>query len=111
MQAAIERLLHDETAKAKAADFARSIAGWDGPKIAAQPFLIPSSMIYQYLEQPVVQRNRSAFTGVSFALPDGEEALLGVRLRPSELTNLGIPRTPVPCSVYEHNTDMPVGRL
>ncbi len=39
VQAAIERLLHDETAKAKAADIARSIAGWDGPKIAAQQLL------------------------------------------------------------------------
>lgn len=35
----IERLLHDETAKAKAADFARSIAEWDGPKLAAQQLL------------------------------------------------------------------------
>lgn len=39
VQAAIERLLHDDTAKTKAADFARSIAEWDGPKLAARKLL------------------------------------------------------------------------
>ena len=39
VQAAIEQLLHDNAAKPKAADFARSIAGWDGPKLAAQKLL------------------------------------------------------------------------
>ena len=37
--AAIEHLLHDDAAKAKAADFARSIAEWDGPKLAARKLL------------------------------------------------------------------------
>jgi UDP:flavonoid glycosyltransferase YjiC (YdhE family) len=37
--AAIEQLLHDDAAKAKAADFARSIAEWDGPKLAARKLL------------------------------------------------------------------------
>ncbi len=36
VQAAIEKLLHDEQAKAKAAAFAKIIAQWDGPKISAQ---------------------------------------------------------------------------
>lgn len=39
VQAAIERLLYDDTAKTKAADFARSIAEWDGPKLAAGKLL------------------------------------------------------------------------
>ena len=35
VQAAIQTLLHDERAKAKAAAFAKVIAQWDGPKLAA----------------------------------------------------------------------------
>ena len=35
VQAAIEKLMHDEGAKAKAAAFAKIIAQWDGPKLAA----------------------------------------------------------------------------
>ncbi len=35
VQAAIQRLLHDEQAKASAAAFAKVIARWDGPKLAA----------------------------------------------------------------------------
>ena len=35
VQAAIQKLLHDEQAKAKAAAFAKVIAQWDGPKLAA----------------------------------------------------------------------------
>jgi UDP:flavonoid glycosyltransferase YjiC (YdhE family) len=36
VQAAIERLLHDEKAKQKAADFAKVMEKWDGPKMAAE---------------------------------------------------------------------------
>jgi UDP:flavonoid glycosyltransferase YjiC (YdhE family) len=36
VQKAIERLLHDDAAKEKAAAFASSIAAWDGPKLATQ---------------------------------------------------------------------------
>jgi len=39
VQEAIGQLLKDDGAKAKAADFARSIAEWDGPKLAAQKLL------------------------------------------------------------------------
>ncbi len=39
VQAAIEKLLHDERAEAKAAAFAKAIAQWDGPKLAAQKLL------------------------------------------------------------------------
>jgi len=39
VQAAIEKLLHDETAKTKAADFAKIIAKWDGPRRAAEILL------------------------------------------------------------------------
>ena len=39
VQAAIEKLLHDERAKAKAAAFAKAVAQWDGPKLAAQKLL------------------------------------------------------------------------
>jgi UDP:flavonoid glycosyltransferase YjiC (YdhE family) len=39
VQAAIEQLLHDDAAKAKAAAFASSIAEWDGPKLSAQKLL------------------------------------------------------------------------
>ena len=35
VQAAIQKLLQDERAKAKAAAFAKVIAQWDGPKLAA----------------------------------------------------------------------------
>jgi UDP:flavonoid glycosyltransferase YjiC (YdhE family) len=35
VQAAIQKLLHDEQSKAKAAAFAKIIAQWDGPKLAA----------------------------------------------------------------------------
>ena len=36
VQRAVERLLHDELAKAKAAAFSMVIAQWDGPKLAAE---------------------------------------------------------------------------
>jgi UDP:flavonoid glycosyltransferase YjiC (YdhE family) len=36
IQVAIERLLHDDAAKTKAAAFARIVAQWDGPNIAAE---------------------------------------------------------------------------
>ncbi len=36
VQRAIKRLLHDDVAKAKARAFARSIAEWDGPKLATE---------------------------------------------------------------------------
>ena len=36
VQKAIERLLHDDASKEKAAAFASSIAQWDGPKLATQ---------------------------------------------------------------------------
>lgn len=36
VQEAIKRLLHDERAKAKAAAFAKAIARWDGPRLAAE---------------------------------------------------------------------------
>jgi UDP:flavonoid glycosyltransferase YjiC (YdhE family) len=36
IQVAIERLLHDDAAKAKATAFARTVAQWDGPRIAAE---------------------------------------------------------------------------
>jgi UDP:flavonoid glycosyltransferase YjiC (YdhE family) len=36
IQVAIERLLSDDVAKAKAAAFARIVAQWDGPRIAAE---------------------------------------------------------------------------
>jgi UDP:flavonoid glycosyltransferase YjiC (YdhE family) len=36
IQVAIERLLHDDAAKAKAKAFAKIVALWDGPKIAAE---------------------------------------------------------------------------
>ena len=36
VQAAIEQLLHDEKAKQKAADFAKVMEKWDGPKMAAE---------------------------------------------------------------------------
>ena len=36
IQVAIEKLLHDDAAKAKAAAFARIFAKWDGPRIAAE---------------------------------------------------------------------------
>ena len=39
VQAAIEKLLHDEPAKARAAAFAKIIARWDGPKLAAEKLL------------------------------------------------------------------------
>lgn len=39
VQAAIEKLLRDEQAKSKAAAFAKSIARWDGPKLAAEKLL------------------------------------------------------------------------
>ena len=39
VQAAIEQLLHDDAAHAKAADFARNIAEWDGPRLAAKKLL------------------------------------------------------------------------
>ena len=39
VQDAIEKLLCDETARTKAADFARLIAQWDGPKLAAERLL------------------------------------------------------------------------
>ncbi len=39
VQAAIEKLLHDEQAKVKAAAFAKIIARWDGPKLAAEKLL------------------------------------------------------------------------
>ena len=39
IQAAIEQLLHNEAAKAKAATFAKSIAEWNGPKLATQTLL------------------------------------------------------------------------
>jgi UDP:flavonoid glycosyltransferase YjiC (YdhE family) len=39
VQDAIQRLLCDETARTKAADFARLIAQWDGPKLAAERLL------------------------------------------------------------------------
>jgi len=35
VQAAIQKLLHDDQAKARAASFAKVIAQWDGPKLAA----------------------------------------------------------------------------
>jgi len=35
VQAAIQQLLHDDQAKARAASFAKVIAQWDGPKLAA----------------------------------------------------------------------------
>ncbi|SPF41632.1 hypothetical protein SBDP1_360001 [Syntrophobacter sp. SbD1] len=35
VQTAIRKLLHDRQAKAKAAAFAKVIAQWDGPKLAA----------------------------------------------------------------------------
>ena len=39
VQAAIQTLLHDEQAKAKAAAFAKVIAKWDGPELAAEMLL------------------------------------------------------------------------
>jgi UDP:flavonoid glycosyltransferase YjiC (YdhE family) len=36
IQVAIEKLLRDDAAKAKAAAFARIVALWDGPRIAAE---------------------------------------------------------------------------
>jgi UDP-N-acetylglucosamine:LPS N-acetylglucosamine transferase len=39
VQAAIENLLRDEQAKAKAAAFAKVIAQWDGPRLAAEKLL------------------------------------------------------------------------
>jgi len=39
VQSAIEKLLHDEAARAKATAFAKSIAHWDGPKTAAETLL------------------------------------------------------------------------
>ena len=39
VQDAIQKLLCDETARTKAADFARLIAQWDGPKLAAERLL------------------------------------------------------------------------
>ena len=36
IQVAIEELLHDDAAKAKAAAFSRIVAQWDGPGIAAE---------------------------------------------------------------------------
>jgi len=36
IQVAIEKLLHDDAPKAKAAAFARIGAQWDGPRIAAE---------------------------------------------------------------------------
>lgn len=39
VQVAIEKLLHDEPAKARAAAFAKIIARWDGPKLAAEKIL------------------------------------------------------------------------
>ena len=39
VQDAIQTLLRDERAKAKAASFARAIAEWDGPTIAAEKLL------------------------------------------------------------------------
>ena len=39
IQEAVEILLRDETAKAKAAAFAHAIAPWDGPKLAAEQLL------------------------------------------------------------------------
>jgi UDP:flavonoid glycosyltransferase YjiC (YdhE family) len=35
VQAAVQALLHDESAKAKAAAFAKLVARWDGPRLAA----------------------------------------------------------------------------
>ena len=39
IQVAIEKLLHDDAAKGKAAAFARIAAQWDGPRIAAEKLL------------------------------------------------------------------------
>jgi UDP:flavonoid glycosyltransferase YjiC (YdhE family) len=39
VQAAIEYLIHDDAAKEKAAEFAATIAEWDGPKLAARKLL------------------------------------------------------------------------
>jgi UDP:flavonoid glycosyltransferase YjiC (YdhE family) len=39
VQRAIQKLMHDETARAKAAAFAEAIAPWDGPKIATERLL------------------------------------------------------------------------
>jgi len=39
IQDAIQKLLHDETAKVKAAGFARAIAQWEGPRLAAAQLL------------------------------------------------------------------------
>ncbi len=36
VQGAIQKLLHDESAKTKAAAFAKAISEWDGPRIAAE---------------------------------------------------------------------------
>ena len=36
VQSAIQKLMHDETARAKATAFAKAIAHWDGPRTAAE---------------------------------------------------------------------------
>jgi UDP:flavonoid glycosyltransferase YjiC (YdhE family) len=39
VQAAIRKLLHDEQAKARAAEFAKVVAQWNGPDCAAEVLL------------------------------------------------------------------------
>lgn len=39
VQSAIQKLMHDETARAKATAFAKTVAHWDGPKTAAEMLL------------------------------------------------------------------------
>ncbi len=39
IQSAIQKLMHDETARVKATAFARTIAHWDGPRTAAETLL------------------------------------------------------------------------
>lgn len=39
VQSAIQKLMHDETARAKATAFAKTIAHWDGPRTAAETLL------------------------------------------------------------------------
>ena len=39
VQSAIQKLMHDEAAKAKANVFAKTIASWDGPRTAAETLL------------------------------------------------------------------------
>jgi UDP:flavonoid glycosyltransferase YjiC (YdhE family) len=39
VQNAIQKLMHDEAARAKATAFAKTIAHWDGPRTAAETLL------------------------------------------------------------------------